>query len=95
MKVVDQETPRVGIRVITEGFLLQAVQRKCPQQKVHHLVLRRGMDRMVGPNLKLSPGDAPLRRYVCIRRRFADVDVEEQWEPCDLNHLMQQHSQVP
>ena len=78
MQVVDLEAPRVGIRVITEGYLLDAVQRICPQQVVHHLVLCRGMDRMVGPNMRIAPGKAPLRRFVSIRRRFEDVVAEEQ-----------------
>ena len=81
MQVVDLEAPRVGIRAITEGYPLEAVQRRCPQQVVHHLVLCRGMDRMVGPNMRITPGRAPLRRFVSIRRRFEDVVAEEQWEP--------------
>lgn len=81
MKAVDIEAPRVGIKVIQEGYLHQAVQRKCRDQRIHHLVLCRGMDRMVGPNLRLAPGDAPLRKFVGIRRRFEDIPVEEQWEP--------------
>lgn len=36
---------------------------------------------MVGPNLRLAPGDAPLHKFVGIRRRFEDVVVEDQWEP--------------
>lgn len=67
MKAVDEEAPRVGPKVVTEGMLLQAVQRLCPQYIVNHLVLCRGMDRMVGPNMKISPGIAPIRRFIGIR----------------------------
>ena len=81
MKAVDTEAPRVGIRVITEGYLLQAVQRKCKDKIINHLVLCRGMDRMVGPNLRLSPGVAPLRKFIGIRRRFEEITEEDTWEP--------------
>lgn len=75
---MDIEAPRVGIRVITEGYLYEAVQRKCSQQIVYHLVLCRGMDRMVRHNLRIAPGKAPLRKFVGIRRRFEDVTAEDQ-----------------
>lgn len=73
MKAADSEAseaPRVGPKVVTEGHLIQAVQRLFPDHIFNHLVLRRGMDRMVGPDTKISPGVAPLRKFACIRRRF-------------------------
>lgn len=45
VRVVDEEAPRVGPKAIKEGPILQAIQRKCPQQIVRHLVVCRGMDR--------------------------------------------------
>ena len=81
MRQVDKEAPRVGPQVVTQGLILQAVQQMCPNHHVHHLVLCRGMDRMVGPNLKISPGVAPLRKFIGIRRRFEEVVVEDTWEP--------------
>ena len=70
--------PRVGVRVVEEGLLKNAVQRLCPNHDVQHLVLCRGTDRMLGPNKSLSPGSAPFRKMACIRRRFEDVVVEDE-----------------
>ena len=80
MKVADETAPRVGIRVLSDGPLVQAIQRKHPNHHINHLVLCRGMDRMVGPHVRLEQGQAPLRKFVCIRRRFESVEAEDQWE---------------
>ena len=81
MRQVDKEAPRVGPQVVMQGLILQAVQQMCPHHHVHHLVLCRGMDHMVGPNLKISPGVAPLRKFIGIRRRFEEVVVETRGNP--------------
>ena len=67
LKIADMEAPRVGPKAITEGILLRAAQQMCPQHTVHHIVLFRG--------------DAPLRKFMGIRRRFEDVTIEDSWEP--------------
>ena len=82
MKAADEDAPRVGLKIVTEGALMEAIRLKCPDQIIHHLVLCRGMDRiMVGPNTRIAEGVAPLRKFACIRRRFEDVLVDDQWEP--------------
>ena len=81
MQVADEDAFRVGLKIVSEGALLEAIRLKCPDQIVHHLVLCRGMDRMVGPNVRIAEGLAPLRKFACIRRRFEDVIVEDHWEP--------------
>ena len=47
---------------------------------MQHAVLCRGTDRMLGPNKRLVPGEAPFRKMACIRRRFEDNFVENEWE---------------
>ena len=80
MAEVDRIAKRVGLLVVQHGDLIQAVQTLCPDKEVNHLVLCRGTDRMMGPSKAMRPGEAPLRRMVCIRRRFEDVFVEPEWE---------------
>ena len=77
----DAVAPRVGVKVIETGELMEAAQTLCPNHIIQHLVLCRGTDRMVGPNKRLSPGEAPFRRMICIRRRFEDHETETEWEP--------------
>ena len=81
MSEADRIAARVGPRVIEEGKLLNAVQRLCPNHKIGHLVLCRGTDRMMGPTKRMRPGEYPLRRMVCIRRRYETIEIEDQWEP--------------
>ena len=56
------------------------VQRLCPDHEVKHLVLCRGTDRYSGPTKALSPGHAPLRRRICIRRKHEDLVIDPEWE---------------
>ena len=79
MSQADKTAPRVGTLVVDSGELLKCVQEMCPHHKVHHLVLCRGTDRYVGPNITLPHGIAPLRRQICIRRKVEDIHVDE-WE---------------
>ena len=81
MSLADRVAPSVGTMVIESGQFLQDVQQKCPDHRVRHLVLCRGTDRYVGPNKTLFPGEAPLRRMICIRRKIGDVQVHKDWEP--------------
>eukprot|EP00435_Cladocopium_sp_Y103_P055151 s532_g18.t1 len=80
MKAVDATAPRVGPLVIEQGDLLEAVRKLCPEHTVRHVVVCRGTDRMLGPNTQVVPGEAPLRKMICIRRRFEDISEEPQWE---------------
>ena len=80
MKAVDVAAPRVGVVVWEQGEILEAVRTLCPNHVVRHVVVCRGTDRMLGPNTRLIPGEAPWRRMICIRRRFEDVVVEPEWE---------------
>ena len=79
MSRAEKHAPRVGTLVVDSGDLLSLVQEMCPNHKVHHVVLCRGTDRYVGPNMNLPHGIAPLRRQICIRRGFEDVHADE-WE---------------
>ena len=81
MQCADKTASRVGTMVVESGTLFNMVQSLCPNHDVAHLVLCRGTDRSVGPNKRMNPGSAPLRRFVCIRRRFEDVQVDPEWEP--------------
>ena len=81
LMAADAIAPRVGVSVIETGDLLEAVQTLCPNHIVRHLVMCIGTDRMLGPNKRLSPGEAPFRRMICIRRRFEDHETETEWEP--------------
>ena len=81
MAEADQVADRVGPSVIQSGDLHEAVQRMCPNHDVKHLVLCKGTDRMMGPNTTMYPGEAPLRRMICIRRRYETIEVEDEWEP--------------
>ena len=80
MKLANTLAKRVGVSIIENGPLLEAVKRKCPQHDIRHVVLCRGTDRLLGPNKPMYPGEATLRKFVCIRRRHEDI-VEEPWEP--------------
>ena len=80
MKAVDVKAPRVGVVVWEQGDILEAVRTLCPDHVVRHVVVCRGTDRMLGPNNRLIPGEAPWRKMICIRRRFEDVVVEPEWE---------------
>ena len=80
LKLADSTARRVGTMVIDNGPLLHQVQEMCPQHEIKHLVLCRGTDRYVGPNKTMYPGDAPLRRMICIRRKTEGIYVDEEWE---------------
>ena len=80
MKLANARAKRVGISIEDHGHLVEAVKRKCPTHEIKHLVLCRGTDRLLGPNKVMHPGEATLRKSVCIRRRHEDI-VEEPWEP--------------
>ena len=81
MDMANQLAPRVGPRVIESGPLIQVVQKLCPDHTVVHVVLCRGTDRYMGPTKAMTPGSAPLRRRICIRRRHEDLAVDSEWEP--------------
>ena len=70
MKAVDVKAPRVGVVVWEQGDILEAVRTLCPDHVVRHVVVCRGTDRMLGPNNRLIPGEAPWRKMICIRRRY-------------------------
>ena len=81
LRLADQTAPRVGVMVIEDGELVNMVQRLCPKHEVQHLVLCRGTDRYTGPSKRVHQGEAPLRLRTCIRRRFEDIQVDDEWEP--------------
>ena len=80
MTLANKLAPRVGPRVVDSGEIMRQVQHMCPLHDVHHIVLCRGTDRYSGPHQKLSPGLAPLRRRICIRRRHEDIVIDDEWE---------------
>ena len=80
LKMADSQAPRVGIQVLEVGDLVTIVQKLCPDHDVRHIVLCRGTDRYVGPCKSMVPGEAPLRKRACIRRRFEDCQIDEEWE---------------
>ncbi len=81
LHIADRTAPRVGIQIIDAGPLFHGVQKLCPNHDIHHLVVCRGTDRLVGPSCQIAKGKAPVRKRVCIRRRFEDIHVEDEWEP--------------
>ncbi len=81
LHIADRTAPRVGIQIIDTGHLFQSVQKLCPNHDIHHLVVSRGTDRLVGPSCQIAKGKAPVRKRGCIRRRFEDIHVEDEWEP--------------
>ena len=81
MQLANRTAPRVGTMVVEHGDLFNQVQHMCPNHDIQHLVLCRGTDRAVGPNKRLEKGSAPLRKMVCIRRKFEDIHEDEEWEP--------------
>ena len=80
LKMADELAPRVGILVVHHGDLMKCIEQLNPKYNIHHLVLCRGTDRYVGPSQTMSPGVAPLRKRACIRRRFEDIQVDDEWE---------------
>ena len=80
LSLADRTAPRVGAMVIEDGDLMNMVQKLCPKHIVKHLVLCRGTDRYTGPSKRVHQGEAPLRLRTCIRRRFEDIQVDEEWE---------------
>ena len=81
LRLADAIAPRVGLKVIEEGQLIDVIQALCPQHLIKHIVLCRGTDRYIGPSKTMHPGDAPLRKRACIRRRFEDIQIDSEWEP--------------
>ena len=81
LRLADSAAPRVGLKVIESGQIIDVIQALCPQHQIQHVVLCRGTDRYIGPSKAVHPGEAPLRRRVCIRRRFEDIQVDDEWEP--------------
>ena len=81
MEKVNKEAPRVGTRVIDNGEIIEMIQRLCPNHLIQHIVVCRGMDRYIGPCQPTQKGKAPLRRFICIRRRTEEITVDPEWEP--------------
>ena len=81
LRLADSAAPRVGLKVIEEGQLIDVIQALCPLHCIKHIVLCRGTDRYIGPSKTMHPGEAPLRKRACIRRRFEDIQIDEEWEP--------------
>ena len=81
LRLADSMAPRVGLKVIETGQLIDVIQALCPRHCIQHVVLCRGTDRYIGPSKTMHPGQAPLRTRACIRRRFEDIQVDEEWEP--------------
>ena len=87
MQAVDAIAKRVGVQVVEKGMLVDAIQSLNPDHEIKHVVICRGTDRMLGPCKPMLPGIAPVRRMVCIRRRFEDIYEEDKWEPWEkLSH---------
>lgn len=80
MVMADRMALRVGNTILESGELIELIQRMCPEQQVHHIVLCRGTDRHNGPLRKDPPGTCPWRKRICIRRRHEDIVAEENWE---------------
>ena len=77
---VDRTARRVRPPTILQGPIIEAVRLMCPDKEISHVVLRRGIDRMLGPTKVMFPGEGPQRKMVRIRRRFEDIVVEPEWE---------------
>ena len=81
LKLADKITPRVGLSLVHSGDIIQMIEKLHPNHQIHHVVLCRGTDRYVGPSQTMPKGVAPLRKRACIRRRFEDIQVDDEWEP--------------
>ena len=96
MQAADLQAPRVGPLVVDHGDLLTAIGTLCPDHVIHHVVLCRGTDRMVGPNQHMIAGEAPWRRMICIRRNFEDICLEPEWEKWErLSHRQLRRNTTP
>ena len=96
MQAADLQAPRVGPLVVDHGDLLTAIGTLCPDHVIHHVVLCRGTDRMVGPNQHMIAGEAPWRRMICIRRNFEDICLEPEWEKWErLSHRQLRRDTTP
>ena len=80
MQNADRIAPRVGTLVVEQGQLIDMVKHMCPNHDLNHIVLCRGIDRCVGPCKAMSPGLAPIRRMISIRRRHEDIYMDPEWE---------------
>jgi hypothetical protein len=80
MQLADRSAPRVGTLVVQQGEIIDMIKIIFPQHDIKHVVLCRGTDRYVGPNVHIPRGFAPLRRQVCIQRKTEVVHADE-WEP--------------
>ena len=80
MHAVDALASRVGVKIIEQGDLIDAIQRLSPDYQINHVVLCRGTDRMLGPCKPMLPGQAPFRKMICIRRRLENIYQEDNWE---------------
>lgn len=87
MEKVNKETPRVGVKLIEHGDIIDMIQKLCTNHVIQHIVTCRGMDRYVGPNQPTPKGKAPLRRFICIRRRTEEIIVEPDWDWEPWEHL--------
>ena len=81
LQIADRTPPRVGIQIVETGKLMEVISKLCPQHQVHYLVVCRGSDRYVGPSCHIDRGVAGVRKRICIRRRFEDIHIDEEWEP--------------
>ena len=81
MRTVDKTAFRVGIRVVETGPIIDMLNLRFPEKKISHVILCRGTDRCNGPSKTVSPGEAPLRRRIIIRRKHEDIVDENEWEP--------------
>eukprot|EP00435_Cladocopium_sp_Y103_P044365 s2174_g12.t1 len=81
MQLADRMARRVGTSVVESGPLIEHAQTLCPDHVIKHIVLCRGTNRHLGPNKRMMPGEAPVRKMICIRRKHEDLHVEEEWEP--------------
>ena len=96
MQAADLQAPRVGPLVVDHGDLITALGTLCPDYVIHHAVLCRGTDRMVGPNQHMIAGEAPWRRMICIRRNFEDICLEPEWEKWErLSHRQLRRNTTP
>ena len=55
LPLADAIAPRVGLKVIEEGQLIDVIQALCPQHLIKHIVLCRGTDRYIGPSRLCAP----------------------------------------
>ena len=79
-RLMDQELPRVGRKLIDNPSILQKVQALVTDKDVRCLVACRGPSRTIAPPQHMTIGEAPYRKSIFTSRDKGEILVEDEWE---------------